>query len=68
MIGRILEFLGAVLIVLGVLKLVGVAIAIATAGAWTLIVVGVILIFAAEFLFGGGFYYSGSRARTRRGL
>lgn len=52
MLARLLAFLGIILIILGVLKLVGI-LAIGTASAVTLIVVGIICVLAAEYVFGG---------------
>lgn len=60
MLARVLEFVGALLVILGVLKLAGI-IAVGTASAVALIVIGVICILAAEFLFGGALF------ATRRG-
>lgn len=55
MLARLLEFIGAILIVLGILKLVGI-LAVGSASAVALIVIGVICILAAEFLFGGALF------------
>lgn len=52
MLGSLLAFIGVILVILGVLKLVGL-IALGSASATVLIVVGVICWLAAEFLFGG---------------
>lgn len=53
MLARLLALLGAILVVCGVLKLLGV-IAISSATAGTLIVIGVILVLVAEFVLPGG--------------
>ncbi len=52
MLGSLLAFIGAILVILGVLKLVGI-LAVGSASAVALIVIGVICWLAAEFLFGG---------------
>jgi hypothetical protein len=54
MFARLLEFVGAILVILGVLKLVGIF-SIGTASAVALLVIGFIFVLAAEFLFSGGF-------------
>lgn len=52
MIGNILALCGVILIVVAVLKFLGV-VAIASAAAGTLLVVGIILLLVSLFLFGG---------------
>lgn len=53
MIARLFIVLGAILVILGVLKYVGIATGIASAAAATLIVVGAILILVGQYVFGG---------------
>ena len=60
MIGRLLVALGAILVIVAVLKFLGV-VAIASAAAGTLLVVGIICIIVGEFVFGG---YGGFRSRV----
>lgn len=54
MLARLLALLGVILIVLGVLKLVGL-LAIGSASAGLLIVVGIIVVLVAEYVLGGAF-------------
>ena len=56
MLTRLVFLLGVILLIIGVLKFVGL-IAIASAGAVTLIVVGIIVILVAQYVLGG--WYSG---------
>lgn len=53
MLTRLVFFLGVALAVLGVLKFVGIAIGIASAGAVVLIVVGILVILFAQYVMGG---------------
>jgi hypothetical protein len=52
MLARLLILVGVILIILGVLKFVGL-LSFASAGAVTLIVVGIIVVIATQFLLGG---------------
>lgn len=58
MLTRLLFLLGVILVILGVLKFVGL-IAIASAGAVTLIVVGIIVILVAQYVLGGWYGRNG---------
>lgn len=60
MLGRVLAFIGAILVILGILKLVGI-LAVGTATATTFIVIGIICWLAAEFVFGGVWLRRGPR-------
>ena len=52
MLGRLLILLGVILVIIGILKFVGL-IALASAGAVTLIVVGILVILVTQVLLGG---------------